>query len=204
MEKKNASGTIMGICRVIRCLTVAPLMACVMLLILYGRDKALCGQAAGLAESLVFLVALPLLAYPLQPLVPRYRDSGREGQRSLAMIFAVAGYVLGCLVCLISGAPVSQWIIYLEYLLSGLLIFGCNKLLHRKASGHACGVAGPAALLIYFGVPAWIPALLVMAAVWWASLVMRRHTLGQLAGGTVIPVAVMAVIRLVAGPAAEI
>lgn len=57
------------------------------------------------------------------------------------MIFAVAGYVLGCLVCLISGAPVSQWIIYLEYLLSGLLIFGCNKLLHRKASGHACGVA---------------------------------------------------------------
>ena len=84
------------------------------------------------------------------------------------------------------------------------MIFGCNKLLHRKASGHACGVAGPAALLIYFGVPAWIPALLVLAAVWWASLVMRRHTLGQLAGGTVIPVAVMAVIRLVVGLAAGI
>lgn len=83
MEKKNASGTVTGICRVIRCLTVAPLMACVMLLILYGRDKALCGQAAGLAESLVFLVALPLLAYPLQPLLPGYRDRGRKASGAL-------------------------------------------------------------------------------------------------------------------------
>lgn len=199
IKRKNDSGVLLGICRGIRSLTVAPLMACVMLFILYGSDKAFVGRTAGLAGSLVFLVALPLLAYPLQPLVPGYKDRGREGQRSLAMIFAVGGYVLGCLACLIIGAPASLWIIYLEYLLSGLLIFACNKLLHKKASGHACGVAGPAALLVYFGIPAWIPALLVLAAVWWASLVMRRHTWGQLAGGTLIPVAVMAVLWLAVG-----
>lgn len=44
-KMKSDSGMIPGICRVIRSLTVAPVMACVMLLLLYGKDKALCDQA---------------------------------------------------------------------------------------------------------------------------------------------------------------
>ena len=41
--------------------------------------------------GLLFLVVLPLLAYPLQKYIPHFKDSGRDGQRSLAMIFSAAG-----------------------------------------------------------------------------------------------------------------
>ena len=63
-----------------------------------------------------------------------------------------------------------------------------------RASGHACGVAGPAALLVYFRIPAFISGMIILALTWWASLRMKRHTAGQLLGGTVIPVAVILVL----------
>ncbi len=130
--------------KIVRILTLAPVMACVLLVTLFFAAPEVYGRTADFVCALVFLTALPILAYPMQPLVPGFRDRGREGQRSLAMVFAVSGYVLGCLVNLFLHAPQAMWIIYLEYLLSGGLIVLFNKCFHLKASAHACGVAGPA------------------------------------------------------------
>lgn len=171
----------------IRRLTVAPIMAAFLLLTLWAARPGIFGGPAGFILSLLFLTVFPLLAYPLQKFIPRYKDKGREGQRSLAMLFAVAGYILGCLSNLLLPSAGGLWIIYLEYLLSGMLILFFNKALHRKISGHSCGAMAPAVIFFYFGLyPAAIAGLAAEALVCLASLRTGRHTAGQLAGGAAV------------------
>ena len=177
--------------KIIRILTVAPAMALVLLLILYLRSPLLFGSPVNFLLSVLFLVIFPLLAYPLQPFIKRFKDKGREGQRILAIYFAVLGYVGGCLSAFILQAPKNIWIIYLTYLFSGILILLFTKLLHFKASGHACGITGPFALLIYFGQPIGWSGIPVLALAWLSSLTMKRHTNRQLIAGSMIPIAAM-------------
>lgn len=180
--------------KIIRYITAAPIIACITMIILFIARPDIFGGALGFILSLVFLTVLPLLAYPLQRYIPSYKDKGRDGQRSLAMVFAVGGYVLGCISCALISASAGLWMIYLEYLFSGIFIFVFNKLFHLKASGHACGVAGPIAFLVYMRLPAVIPGVIVLALTCWASIKTKRHTIWQFLGGCVIPVAILLVL----------
>ena len=47
-----------------------------------------------------------------------------------------------------------------------------------------------------FHIDALIPGILALILTWWASLKLKRHTASQLAGGTVIPLAVMCLLAL--------
>ncbi|MBO5204080.1 MAG: hypothetical protein J6B72_05665 [Clostridia bacterium] len=186
--------------KAIRVLTLAPIMALITLCALYIKSKDLFGGAHMLALAVFFLFLLPILAYPCQPIVPYFKGKGREGQRNLAMVFAVVGYVAGCITNLFLHAPLSLWIIYLDYLISGALVVIINKVFRLRASAHACGIIGPAALLVYFGIPwAVIPALALYALALWASLDMKRHTWQQFVGGAVIPLIVLAALHLILG-----
>lgn len=176
---------------VIRIITVAPIMALVLLLILYLRAPQTFGNTLVFVMTVFFLVVLPLLAYPLQPLVKKYKDKGREGQRTLALIFAVAGYIMGFVSALIMNAPSDVLIIYISYMISGLLVAVANKVFHFKASGHACGVTGPFMLLVYFGQTIGFIGLGVLLMAWLASIYMKRHTWAQLLAGTAIPFAAL-------------
>ncbi len=180
----------------IRVITVAPFMALVMLLILYFRDPMLFGSLAEFLLLVLFLVVLPLLAYPLQPLIKRFKYKGREGQRTLALIFAVAGYFLGCLFAALLGAPQNVWFIYLSYMLSGSFVALFNKVFHFRASGHACGVSGPFMLLVYFGQPIGYIGFAVLVLVWAVSLYMKRHTTAQIVVGALIPFAALGILML--------
>jgi hypothetical protein len=182
----------MHLAKIFRILAVAPIMALLMLAILCMQDPVIFGNPALFASSVVFLTLLLLLAYPLQALFPYYRCKGREGQRTLAMIFAVAGYFLGCVVAFLAQAPDRLKIIFLCYLFSGILLVLFNKLLHARVSGHACGVAGPFAILAFFGQWAGCLGFPMLAVVWWSSLKMGRHTPGQLIIGTVLPLFALA------------
>ena len=95
----------MKVSKIIRIFTVAPIMALVMLLIIQLSKPGLFGNKANLLLSILFLTVFPLLAYPLQPFIKKFKDKGREGQRTLAMIFAVSGYILGLLSALLLQAP---------------------------------------------------------------------------------------------------
>lgn len=181
---------------IIRVITVAPIMALVMLLVLFFRDPQLYGSPLHFVFGVLFLVVLPLLAYPLQPLIKKYKDKGREGQRALAIIFAVAGYILGCVSALVLGAPSGVLIIFLSYLFSGLLVFLCTKLLHFRASGHACGVTGPFLLLVYFGQLIGYIGIPVLLVSWLSSVYMKRHTHPQLLVGALIPFAALGLVLL--------
>lgn len=175
--------------KAIRIVTVAPIMAALMLGIIFAVKPEVYGGTLHFALSLAFLTVLPLLAYPLQPLLPGYRDKGRDGQRSLAILMAVLGYLLGVASVFLLRAPRDIAVIYITYLLSGLGIVVFNSLLKIKASGHSCGIVGPIAILVYHaGYKAlWGLVLLVLACV--SSIRMKRHTPSQLVWGGAISLA---------------
>ena len=137
--------------KIIRRFTVPPVFATALLIIVYITHTNYFGSIWHLLGALFFLAALPTLAYPFQRFIPKYKDRGREGQRSLAMIFSFAGYLIGTLTAFIFSAPIELKIIYMEYLLCGIGMILLNKVFKIKASGHACGIVGPVIMFIYFG-----------------------------------------------------
>jgi len=182
----------------IRIITVPPTFAVALLVIAYVMYPHYFGSIWQLLGGLFFLCILPLLAYPLQKYIPHFKDKGRDGQRSLAMIFSAVGYLLGTTVALLTGAPAELKIIYFEYLLCGISMLVMNKAFKRKASGHACGVVGPILVMLYFKM--FIPSiigLLLVVPVYVASVKTKQHTLPQLIGGSFIPAIMLLGIHIV-------
>ena len=141
------------------------------------------------AMAVAFIALLPMMAYPLQPLIPPFKHQGREGQRSLAFVMCTLGYILGVAfgTAFSVGRPIFTML--LTYLLSGVSLLAVNKLFRFKASGHACGLLGPLAALAYFiGSFALIVGLVLFIAAFWSSVYMKRHTAMQFAVGAAIPV----------------
>lgn len=178
--------------KVIRYTTIAPIMAFVVLTIIYGLRPELFHGVTNYILAIVFLTLLPILAYPLQPYIKKFKDKGREGQRNLAIVMAVLGYLLGIISAIVLHAPIAVWLIYLTYFISGIGIVLFNKVLKIRASGHACGVVGPISLLVLFIGKKALVGILLLASVYWASLKMKRHTVSQLVWGSLIPIVAMA------------
>jgi len=181
----------------IRKITMPPVFAAALLIIVYITHTSYFGSIWHLFGALFFLSILPTLAYPLQRFFKKYKDRGREGQRSLAMIFSFAGYLLGTITAFVFSAPTELKIIYLEYLLCGIGMLLLNKVFKVKASGHACGIVGPVLLFLYFGlyIPAIIGTVLILP-VYISSVRTKQHTLLQLIGGSAIPAVVLLLIIL--------
>ena len=182
----------------IRKITVPPVFAAGLLIIAYCMYPHYFGSVGQLLGGIAFLCILPLLAYPLQKFIPHFKNKGRDGQRSLAMIFSAVGYLLGTLTAFLTGAPAELKILYLEYLLCGIAMLVLNKVFKLKASGHACGIVGPVLMMLYFRM--FIPAvagMFLILPVFVSSLKTKRHTAPQLLGGSLIPLAALGVIHLV-------
>ena len=172
-----------------------PIFAAAFLVILFVADPAYIGPPWQLAFGIFALGVLPILGYPLQRFIPPFKDRGREGQRSLAMLFSFSGYAIGTIVAYIASAPARLKMIYLEYLLCGIAMLVINKAFHLKASGHACGIVGPVAMLYYFGL--LIPAVIgtaIIVPVFVSSIKTKQHTYPQLIGGSAIPIAVLLIL----------
>lgn len=201
VSKKNKSaGKTVYFTKGIRILTIAPLMALLTLSLLFWLHPAVFSSTLSFLLSVIFLVAMPVLGYPLQPVLPYFKHQGREGQRNLAMAMAMLGYLCGLAYSVFGGVTKSLLVIYLTYFLSGVGILVFNKLFHIRASGHACGVAGPVALLVYFLGPAALPGILLLALVFYASLKMHRHTLPQLFAGSFISLVSLIIALLLIAP----
>lgn len=181
-----------NVCKIIRRITVPPVFAAALLIIVSMTHPDYIGGIGHLIGALFFLSALPTLAYPLQKYIPKYRDRGREGQRSLAMLFSFVGYLLGTSAAFVFSAPAELKLLYIQYLLCGIGMLVLNKVFKIKASGHACGSVGPVIMLLYFGLylPAIIGALLILP-VYISSIRTGQHTMPQLFGGSTIPAFVL-------------
>lgn len=177
--------------KAIRILTLAPILAGIMLICIQAARPEVFSNGSYFAYTFFLLTVLPVFAYPMQKLLPHFREKGREGQRHLAMIFAFLGYVLDCTINIVTGAPDTLVYIGLMYLLSGTLVLAFNQALHLRASGHAAGVAAALLILVTLQIKYALPVgLFIIALVYAASLYMKRHTLMQLLGGTLIPIGV--------------
>ena len=172
---------------IIRYISVAPIVAFCLLTILFTVKPEIIGSLLVYLLNVGFLTVLPLAAYPLQMCFPYFRHKGREGQRDLAMLMAVIGYVCAAIATIIAGAPFTALAVSLTYLISGIFIAIFNKLFKIRASGHACGVSGPIATAAFFLGPWYLLGFLLLPIVYWASLYVKRHDWPQLLWGTVIP-----------------
>lgn len=179
------------ICYAARILTVAPVLAIITFSILHFVSPEITGSTLNYILGIAFIAVFPLLAYPLQPILPYFKKKGRDGQRNLAIYMSVFGYIGGIIFAFALRMPDKMQALFLTYFVSGILIFVFNKVLKVKASGHACGVAGPIAFLTYIYGPIALLGLPLLALVYWASLRMDRHKISELAVGTAIPIAAM-------------
>lgn len=118
------------------------------------------------------------------------------------MICSSAGFLLGLVTAVLTQAPSALRIVYVEYLLCGIAMLLFNRGFHLKTSGHACGIAGPVVLFIYFQwyIPAAIGGLL-MIPVFVSSIGTKQHTLWPLLGGCLIAVICLILIKLLFGEA---
>ena len=178
------------IARIIRIVTVPPVLVTVFLVVLYLVKPQVFAVSGSLAVSIAGLGLFPAAAYAVWAVIPNLRKRGRDLQRRLAFVFSLIGYV-GTFVygraALVSG---ELKLIHMCYLLSALILAVLNFVFKIKASGHACSVTGPLALSVYFfGWAALAPCLVIEACSFWASLRTRRHTPSQLFLGIITALA---------------
>ena len=169
-----------------RAVTLPPVMALALLLLL----RALCPDTFSgpgqLLLSIFFLAVSPTLAYPLWAAIPALRRGGRPLQRKLAFGTTFAGYTGAVIYGLLCRVPAGLMFVYLGYAFSYLALLVLN-LCRLKASGHACGVTGPLLLFLHAtaGRGLWfvLPCAALFLLVAWSSRKLRRHTFAELAWG---------------------
>ncbi len=174
------------IAHIIRIVTVPPVMVAILIVLLFTlREGVVFANTAEMLVSLVCLTLLPLMAYPLSAAIPAIKRKGRDGQRSLAMYISGASYLAVFVYGFVAGVGNHLMLVYTGYFMSVVILLVANKLLHVRASGHACSVSGPLVYTAYF-LGVW--GIVVGCALWgiilWASLRMKRHTLLEFILGT--------------------
>ena len=186
------------IAHIVRIISVPPLMVSTILTILLLYRPELFPKPSAFWLTQLFLALLPLLAYPLSYALPYLRQRGRNGQRSLAMYLSLLGYFSAVLYGCLANCTESLRIIHLTYLLSVLILLVLNKLIHIRASGHACSISGPILLLsLYVGPVGVVSGILLWALIFWASIRIGRHTKKEYLLGSCVPILAYALSLLI-------
>lgn len=168
------------IAQLIRIISLPAILALLLLSLLANQQPA-AFSGPDFFISTVWIVVLPLLAYPLSFVSKRKGVDVREKQRSLAFGLTMAGHALALLYGVIKGTSAELKAIYWTYFLSILFLFVFNKQLHIRASAHAASVAGTLVLILRLLGTKWIlPCILLAVVVAWASLYLKRHSIQEL------------------------
>ena len=170
----------------IRVLTVPPLLVSSMLIILALSLDSFCDSAAQMVLAIVLLGFLPILAYPIQKLLPT-KGEVREEQRNIAFVLTFTGYLTAFILAVAGNCGRELRYIIISYFISMICLLFWNKVLHVRASGHACSVTGTLYFLSYFlGRQAVLPCICIAIAVVWASLRLKRHTIQEIFWGAAV------------------
>jgi hypothetical protein len=151
---------------------------------------------SGYLWTMLFISIIPLSS--LFFYIPVHNEETKKTvhrQRAASFVLMMVSYPVGWLVLTLTYAPRIFTAVAATYtfVTLGLIIF--NLLLRYKASGHAAGVSGPVASMIYiYGLFA-APLLLLLPLVTWARLAAKGHSFWQTVVGAtlsgVISVAVL-------------
>lgn len=174
--------------KIIRGATVPPAIVTVLFVLLYFLRDDVIPNPLDLALSIFFLAVVPVLAYPLQAIVPAFRPEGQKMKRKLAFILSIMGYIAAFTVSLVRGAVPNLAYIDAVYLCSVLVLTALNVFTPWHASGHACSIVGPIALLAcFFGWKAILAGAAVIALSFWSSVYLKRHTVREYLLGAISP-----------------
>lgn len=141
----------------------------------------------GFLWTLLFVSVIPLCS--LFFYIPVHNEETQKTvhrQRVASFVFMMVSYPIGWLVLALTQAPRIFTAIAATYtfVTLGLIIF--NLVLRYKASGHAAGVSGPVASMIYiYGLFA-APLLLLLPLVTWARLAAKGHNFWQTVVGAAL------------------
>ena len=171
--------------KIIRIITIPPIEALAMLLILYGMKRTEFGETGDLLMAILFLTIIPVCSYLIASRKKNKEDS-RNNQRNMAFVFnflsylaALIGYCMGC-------TRMLQWILN-GYFLAVLVLTIVNKVFKIRASGHACSCTLPYLILsYYFGGYVTAICLILYLTEFWASVELKRYTMKEFLGGTIV------------------
>jgi hypothetical protein len=171
--------------KIVRTVTVPPVMVFLLLMILFFAKPAIFATVPQLLVSILCLMVIPVLAYPIASLVPKYKDNLRDGQRKIAFMLSLAGYAAAVVYGFAAHVSPNLMLIYLTYFISVVILTIFDKVIGLKASGHACSIAGPLISMAYFiGWACVLPCAALFALIIWSSLALKRHTPKELILGS--------------------
>ena len=172
--------------KIVRILTVPPILALLMFTYLLFFVPSVFIHVSDYIMAVSFISIFPSLAYILQIPLKKWFP-GRDGQRTLAMILSVAGYICGLVTSYLLHQPQQLIFIYLTYFICGLIILISSKVFHFKLSGHAVGSAGPVAILMMFRQWIFLIGIPILVCVFISSHRLKRHTTAQIVSGIILP-----------------
>ena len=85
------------IAKIIRVLSVPPIMVSAFILILAFNKNCIFTSVSQIIIMILLLGIVPALAYVLSGMIPVFKIQGREGQRKLAFITTLIGYTIALL-----------------------------------------------------------------------------------------------------------
>lgn len=180
--------------KIIRIITAPPILVTALFIVLFCNKRTFFQSSEELLLAILLLGIVPALAYPLQALIPAFKEAGRKGQRKLAFILSVIGYTAALICGYVLHSGIQLLLIFWTYFLSVICLSLCNLFLHVRASGHSCSITGPLVFLVYFlGVYALIPCILIAAGTVWSSLKLKRHTPKDLLSGAIVCILAFAI-----------
>ncbi len=150
-------------------------------------------SSATLLEALKWsLLSLYMTLVPVYLFVRRRVRSGRFSDKHLSLreertqVYLLSGSVLVLCTAVLAllHAPAPLVAAFTATLLSSLAAGTIN--LFWKISVHAGSISGSATLLILLIGTRALPALLLVLLVCWARVVLRKHTVGQVAAGAAL------------------
>lgn len=163
--------------KIIRIISVPPIMVTFLLVILNTARPDIFRNNVEVLISIILLGIVPVLAYPFQFLSSSLEDKGRIMQRKLAFIFSLIGYATALLWAILVHTSKELLMICFTYFISVVILTFFNKVLKKRASGHACSITGPLVFLIYL--VDWkliFPCIIIAMLIFWSSLYLQRHT----------------------------
>lgn len=172
--------------KIIRIITIPPIEALAMLLILYVTKQEEFGNMENLLMAVLFLTVIPICSYPIASRKRGEQDM-RNNQRNMAFIFNFLSYLAAMLIGYCVGCTrMLQWILN-GYFLAVLILTIVNKVFKIRASGHACSCTFPYLILsYYFGGYVTVICLILYLAEFGASVELKRHTTKEFLGGTIV------------------
>ena len=172
--------------KIIRIISVPPVMFTFLLAILNTTRPDIFRNNTEVLIPIILLGIVPVLAYPFQLLSPSLEDMGRTMQRKLAFIFSLIGYSIAVLWAILVHTSKELLMICATYFISVAILTFFNKVLKKRASGHACSITGPLVFLIYL--VDWkliFPCIIIAMLIFWSSLYLQRHTKTDLFYGVI-------------------